>query len=45
MCVLACVQVRAKHDAWEGFDVQEMRQYFASLPNHHKVDKDKDKSQ
>jgi len=28
-------RVRDKHYAWEGFDVQEMRDHLASLPNHH----------
>ena len=37
----AHVQVRAKHGAWEGFDVRDMREHFASLPKHHKKDKDR----
>ena len=41
MCVRAHVQVRAKHGAWEGFDVREMREHFVDLPNHHKEDKRK----
>jgi hypothetical protein len=27
---------QAKHFAWEGFDVEEMRAHLNSLPNHHK---------
>ncbi len=23
------------HPAWDGFDVNEMREYLAALPNHH----------
>lgn len=35
MCVLhADLQM---HPAWEGFDVQEMRDHLASLPNHNRA--------
>ena len=37
----ACVQVRTKHGAWEGFDIQDMRDHFASLPNHQRESKPK----
>ena len=28
---------KPKHAAWEGFDVQEMRDHLDSLPNHNKA--------
>lgn len=28
--------LQASHVAWEGFDVQEMREHLAALPNHNK---------
>ena len=28
-------RIKDPHPAWDGFDVQEMRDHLASLPNHH----------
>eukprot|EP00798_Chlamydomonas_sp_ICE-L_P027100 gene27102-2324_t len=31
---------KSKHHAWDGFEVNEMREHLASLPNHHRARKE-----